>query len=141
MTIPPVLDRAADALPLVAHLRARRRGLKIVVVGTGVIGGTVAAWVAPHHDPLYVLDQGETAQALRNHGLTVYPGDRPERRTTVVVKVIDDLAEVPDADVVLIGVKTYSLDAVARAVKERLGDRPLVVGMQNGVENQQVLPR
>jgi len=141
MQLPPLLDRAADALPLVARVRARQRGLKIVVVGTGVIGGTVAAWVAPQHDRLYVLDRGETAESLRRHGLTVYPGDHPDRRTTVQVKVIDDLADVPDADVVLLGVKNYSLDAVACMVEERLGDRPLVVGMQNGVENQQILPR
>jgi 2-dehydropantoate 2-reductase len=141
MNVPAILDHAADALPLVARIRARQRGLKIVLVGTGVIGGTVAGWVAPHHDRLYVLDQGATAQALRRRGLTIYPGDRPECRTTVQVKVIDDIAEVPDADVVLMGVKNYNLDAVASLVKDRLGDRPLVIGMQNGVENQQILPR
>ena len=136
-----LLARAADRVPPLARRRARDRGLKIVFVGTGVIGGSIGAWVAPQYDRLYFLDRGDTARALRDNGLTVYPGDRPGQRYTVRVKVIDDLAEVPDADVVMLGVKNYGLDAAAQAVRDRLGDRPVVVGLQNGAENQRVLPR
>jgi 2-dehydropantoate 2-reductase len=141
MNLPPVVDRALDSVPLVARYRARRQDLKIVIVGTGVIGGAVGAWVAPHHDRLYFLDRGPMARTLRDKGLTVYPSGQPDLRYTVRVKVIEDLGEVPDADVVLLGVKNYSLDEVARGVQDRLGARPLVVGMQNGVENQRVLPQ
>ncbi len=141
MTIPPALDSAIDAVRPLALRRARERGLKLVFVGTGVIGGSVGAWVAPHYDRLYFVDRGDSAKALRERGLTVYPGDDPERRYTVQVKVVDDVGEVPDADVILFGVKNYGLEAAAKAVRERLGDRPLVIGMQNGVENQRVLPR
>jgi 2-dehydropantoate 2-reductase len=58
----------------------------------------------------------------------------------VRVKVIDDLDEVPDADVVVLGVKNFSLEKVANLVKEKMGDRPLIVAMQNGLDNQRILP-
>jgi len=114
--------------------------MKIVFFGTGVIGGSVAGWIAPHHEHTYVLDQGEVAKALRERGITLYCGDDPDRRTTVRPKVIEGLDEVPDADVVVIGVKNYSLESAAEQIKQTLDDRPIVVGMQNGLFNQRVLP-
>jgi 2-dehydropantoate 2-reductase len=114
--------------------------LKIVFLGAGVIGGSVGSWIARFHDETYFLDVGPVADKLKADGITTYPGDAPNEKEQVAVHVIDDLAEVPDADVVVIGVKNYSLDAVAKLVKEKLGDRPVIVGMQNGIANQRVLP-
>ncbi len=114
---------------------------KIVFLGTGAIGGSAGAWIASQHENTFLLSRGKTAEVLRANGMTTYRGDRPEQKATVKVKVIEDLEEVPDADVVLISVKLYDLDHVAQMVKEKLGDRPIIVGMQNGVENQKILPR
>lgn len=117
-----------------------RDDLKIVFLGVGVIGGSVGSWIAPHHAETYFLDIGPVAETLRAKGITTYPGDAPDRKETVQVRVIDDLAEVPDADVIVLGVKNYSLESVAGIVKGKLGDRPVIVGMQNGIENQRILP-
>ncbi len=114
--------------------------LKIVFLGAGVIGGSVGSWIAPFNEQTYFLDVGPVADKLRADGITTYPGDEPSEKETVAVHVIDDLSEVPDADVVVLGVKNYSLDAVARMVKDKLGDKPVIVGMQNGIANQRVLP-
>ena len=115
--------------------------LKIVFLGAGVIGGSVASWVAPFHRETYVLDQGAVAEAIRDKGITTYPQGKPDQKDTTRVRVIASLDEVPDADVVVVGVKNYSLDAVSAMVQEKLGDRPIVVGMQNGIANQRILPR
>lgn len=114
---------------------------KIVVLGTGVVGGTVAGWLAPHYDNLYCLDQGPVAEALKKTGITLYPEGHRERSETVPVKVVQSLEEVADADVVVIAVKNYSLDNVAKAIQAKLGDRPLIVAMQNGLANQEILPK
>ncbi len=136
-----------DVKKLVASIGAggpkrsgKRPDLKLVFLGTGVIGGSVGAWIAERYDNIFFLDQGEVAKALKERGITTYLGEEPGKRTTVPVKVIDDLGEALDADVVVLGVKNYSLDAVARLVKEKMGDRPIIVGMQNGLENQRILP-
>jgi len=136
------LARSIDPGALAASQgpRARRSHLKLLFVGAGVIGGSVGGWIASRYENVFFLDQGQTAAALKKNGITLYHGDHPGDRQRVRVKVIDDLAEARDADVVVLGVKNYSLEAAAARVKEKLGDRPIVVGMQNGLANQRILP-
>ena len=114
--------------------------LKIVFFGAGVIGGSVGAWVATRHDETYFLDQGEVAKSLREKGITQYWGDEPDKKVHTDLKVIGSLDEVPDADVIFIGVKNYSLPTVCEIIKKQVGDHPVIVGMQNGLDNQRILP-
>lgn len=136
-----VLSVDPSALARSGKPRPRRSRLKLVFLGAGVIGGSVGGWIASRYEDVYFLDQGETAKALKRRGVTLYPGDAPDERQHVRVKVIDDLGQAPDADVVALGVKNYSLEAAAALVKSKLGDRPIIVGMQNGLDNQRILPR
>src|SRR5262245_42838739 len=112
----------------------------IVFFGAGAVGSTVGGWVARHYDSVYFLDTGKVAEALKVRGLTLYKEGMPDSRTIATVKVVSDLAEVAP-DVVVVAVKNYSLDGVARAIRDKLGDAPLIVALQNGVENQTILPR
>lgn len=114
---------------------------KIVFFGTGVIGGSVAGWVAPYHDNLYVIDQGTTADALKAHGITLYRGDRPEDKVNVRVKVLDGIEEAADADIIVLGVKNYSLEPVARMLRDKTDGRAVILSMANGIVNQEVLPK
>jgi len=117
------------------------KNLKIVFLGAGAIGGSVGGWIAPHYDNLYFLDQGATAAALKEKGITLYHESDKDAKTKVKVKVLDGLDQAKDADVIVLAVKNFSLDKVAKLVHEKLGDRPVIVSMANGVENQRVLPR
>jgi len=119
----------------------KRPTLKLVVVGAGVIGGSVGAWIAEHYDHIYFLDQGPVAQALKEKGLATYWAEEPEKKTAVKLNVLDNLDQARDADVVVLAVKNYSLETVAQLVQKKLGDRPVIVAMQNGLENQMVLPK
>ncbi len=114
--------------------------MKIVFFGSGVVGQTIGGWLAPHHDNLYFLDQGETAKTLKKKGITSYQQGEKDKKTHVDVKVIDDIKEAKDADVIAIGVKNYSLDAVSKIIKDAVGDNAIIMGMQNGVINQKILP-
>jgi 2-dehydropantoate 2-reductase len=114
---------------------------KVVFVGAGAIGGSLAAWIARYHEATWVLGRGAAIESLRSTGITTYPAHHPDQRDNIKVKIIDNLGALLDTDVVVLAVKLYDLDAAASLVKETLGDRPIVVGMQNGVENQVILPR
>ncbi len=115
---------------------------KIVFLGIGAVGATAAAWVSRQYPETYLLARGQTANALAASGaLTLFSGAAPDQKERVPVRAIRDLAEVPDADVVVIATKLYQLEEAARQVQAALGDRPLVVGLQNGVENERILPR
>ena len=114
---------------------------EIVFLGTGAIGGSVGAWVAEHYENIYFLDRGKIQEALKARGITIYHGGGRDRQETVPVKVFDSLDEAGDADFLVLGVKNYSLAELAKQVHEKLGDRPVIISMANGVENQRVLPQ
>ncbi len=114
---------------------------KIVFLGVGAVGASVGAWIAPKYENTYFLDQGETAEALKNNGITSYLGDEPEKKEHTSVKVIKDLDEVKDVDIIFLAVKNYSLDVLSKMICDKLDNPPLIVGMQNGIENQSILPK
>ena len=115
---------------------------KVLMVGAGAIGASVAAWIAAEGVDLTVLDVGEIAAALRASGITTYEiGDAARTRRTIQVRVAEAAGECADADIVVLAVKNYSLAAAARQLREQLGDRAIVVSMANGRENQEILPK
>jgi 2-dehydropantoate 2-reductase len=114
---------------------------KILFIGPGAIGASVAAWVAENYPSVFVMGRGETQAALRQNGITTYAFERPkETRRTVRVATVDRPGDLGDVDIVVLAVKNYSLQALARQVREQLGDRPIVVSMANGIDNQLILP-
>jgi 2-dehydropantoate 2-reductase len=115
---------------------------KILFIGPGAIGASVAAWVAESYPSVFIMGRGETQVALRQNGITTYAFDAPkETRRSVHVATVDRPRDVGDVDIVVLAVKNYSLEAVGRQVREELGDRPIVVSMANGIDNQRILPK
>jgi 2-dehydropantoate 2-reductase len=115
---------------------------KILFIGPGAVGASVAAWVAENYPSVFVMGHGETQAALRRNGITTYAFEQPkETRRAVRVATVDRPADIGDVDIVVLAVKNYSLEAVARQVREELGDRPIVVSMANGIDNQHILPK
>ncbi len=116
---------------------------KILFIGPGAIGASVAAWVAERYPAVFVMGHGESQDALRVGGVTTYQFAAPERsRRNVRVAVVERPGDVAGGpDIVVLAVKNYSLEAVARSVRDALGDRPIVVSMANGIDNQRILPK
>ena len=135
------LVHSIDGDALLGHKKTNLRHLKIVVMGVGAIGGSVGGWIAENYDNIWFHDLPDMNARLREQGLVLYPQDHKEQSRRVAVRVIDDLSQAADADVVVLGVKTYSLPKVAGIIRDKLGDRPVIVAMQNGVENQRILPQ
>jgi 2-dehydropantoate 2-reductase len=115
---------------------------KILFIGPGAIGASVAAWVAESYHSVWIMGHGETQVALRQNGITTYDFAEPERtRRTVRVATVDRPGDIGDVDIVVLAVKNYNLEAVARQVHEAVGDRPIIVSMANGIDNQRILPK
>jgi len=115
---------------------------KILFIGPGAIGASVAAWVAESYHSVWIMGHGETQAALRQNGITTYDFAEPERtRRTVRVATVDRPGDIGDVDIVVLAVKNYNLEAVARQVHEAVGDRPIIVSMANGIDNQRILPK
>jgi 2-dehydropantoate 2-reductase len=114
---------------------------KILFIGPGAIGASLAAWVAETYPAVFVMGHGASQAALRQDGITTYAYEEPETtRRTVRPAVVDRPGDVADVDIVVLAVKNYDLAAVARQVREALGDRPIIVSPANGIDNQRILP-
>lgn len=117
-----------------------KANMQILVVGAGPVGATVGGWLAPKWKNLTFFDKPEVAKTLSSKGITLYEQHKKDKATTVPVKAVSDLKKAPKPDIVLIAVKTYSLDAVCSLLKKNFGSDLVAVGLQNGVDNQQYLP-
>lgn len=115
--------------------------MKTLIIGAGAIGGCLGGWLSKTHEDVYLLDQGEVARSLREKGLTLYRQGEEDRKELVPVKIIDSLSDLDGLDIIAIAVKNYSLDRAAKSVKEQVNGNPIVLGLQNGIENQSILPQ
>jgi 2-dehydropantoate 2-reductase len=115
--------------------------MNVVIFGTGAIGGCLGGWLSEVYDNIYLLDQGEVAKNLKEKGLTLYKQGEEANKTKIAVKVIDKLSDVDDIGLIAIAVKNYSLEAVAKIIKEQVKGDPIILGLQNGIANQTILPK
>ena len=113
----------------------------MLVFGAGAVGSTVGGWLAERYENVWLLDVPPLAKTLGERGLVLYMGGEKQRASTVKVKAVSDLGDAPMPDVILLCVKTYSLEKVSEIIKAKLGDVPVIVALQNGVDNQTILPR
>jgi 2-dehydropantoate 2-reductase len=111
--------------------------VKILVAGTGGVGGYYGArLLAAGHD-VWFLARGDNVAALRSGGLTVLSthGDLRFDR----VNAIQDGTESGPVDAVLFCVKTYDNETAADTVAGAIAPGTVVCSLQNGVENEAFL--
>jgi 2-dehydropantoate 2-reductase len=114
----------------------------IAIFGVGAIGGTLAGWLWPKVGTLYVVDLPNNVRLLREKGLVTYLSSAPDERDHNPVMAYASISEAPRPDFVLVCVKNYSLEGACKLIREQIGGSDVaVVGFQNGVENQTILPR
>jgi len=111
--------------------------LRVLVVGTGAVGGYFGALLARGgHDVTFVA-RGRNLEALARDGLTVVLGTETLRLAPV--RAVADPAAAPRPDLVIVCVKSYDTRAVAEQLRPVVGPDTIVLSLQNGVENEAVL--
>ena len=119
----------------------KSRQPSVLLIGAGAIGTSIATWLAPFIEDFTVLDQGDTLAAIKQNGVAAYLQNDRENLQQATVKTIESLEQATEPDIIIVCVKNYSLEHLARALSKRFADKPLVISLQNGVENQAVLPK
>ena len=106
--------------------------MKIVIMGTGGVGGYYGAMLAKQgHDVTFVA-RGAHLKAIQEKGLQVKSifGDfhlRPAKAT-------DNPAQIGPVDLILICTKTYDTDESVQKIKPIVGKETTVLSLQNGVD-------
>ena len=106
--------------------------MRIVVYGTGGVGGFFGGRLARAREDVTFIARGEHLRAIRANGLRV---DSPDGDFLInPAKATDNLNELGETDLVILGVKAWQVPEAARAIKPLVGSSTTVVPLQNGVD-------
>jgi 2-dehydropantoate 2-reductase len=128
-------DRRAVDPAAVARYHPR---VRILVHGAGAVGGYFGALLARGGHDVWLVARGENLTALRARGLTI---ELPDREPLHVhpVRAVADPSEAPASEIVLVCVKSHDTAAAARALRPVVGADTVVLSLQNGIENEEIL--
>lgn len=113
--------------------------MRIVVVGSGGVGGYFGGRLAASGADVTFVARGAHLDALRAHGLRI---NSPNGDIHVpAVNVIDDPRTIGPADVVLFAVKLYDMESALGLLPPLLHPGTVVVPLQNGVAAVELLRR
>ena len=106
--------------------------MRIVIFGSGGVGGYFGGRLAQAGEDVTFIARGEHLRAIQTTGLKVdsLDGDfliNPARAT-------DSVSEVGEVDLVILGVKAWQVPEAARAIKPIVASETTVLPLQNGVD-------
>src|SRR5262245_22058537 len=102
-------------------------------MGAGAVGGYFGARLAAAHNDVAFIARGPHLAVMRQQGLTLEsPHGNLQIRDALFT---DDLSQVGAVDLVLFCVKSYDTDANAAKLAPLIGDRTIILSLQNGVDN------
>lgn len=106
--------------------------MNIVVIGAGGIGGYFGGRIAKAgHDVTFVA-RGKHLEAIKTNGLQV---KSTKEGFTVYPKATDNLNDINNPDLIILGVKSWQVDEVAELIKPIVTDKTMVLPLQNGADN------
>ena len=111
--------------------------MRVLVVGAGAVGGYFGALLVRGGHDVVFLARGANLAALRAAGLRVELGG--ETIHLAAPAAVEDPAAAPPPDLVLVCVKSYDTAAVAAALRPVVRPETIILSLQNGVENEDVL--
>lgn len=111
--------------------------MKIVVVGAGAMGSLFGALLAEAGSEVWLIDVwAEHIKIINEKGLSV---EREGKIRSVEVEATTDPKRIGVADLIIIFVKSTQTAEAARVAKEMAGSGSLVLTLQNGMGNADVI--
>ena len=106
--------------------------MRIAVFGTGGVGGYFGGRLAHAGNDVTFIARGEHLRAIKASGLQVDStgGDF----VVFPAKATDDVREVGEVDLVIVGVKAWQVPEAAGTMKPLVGPATTVLPLQNGVD-------
>lgn len=106
--------------------------MNIVVIGAGGVGGYFGGLLAKAGFDITFLVRGKTLEAIKLNGLKVISiyGD-----FVVHPKATNNYNDLESPDLIILAVKSWQIEPIARQLKNILGDHTMVLPLQNGADN------
>ena len=112
--------------------------MKIGIVGTGAIGGWYAALLAEAGHEVHCLARTDF-KAIQDNGITIR--NKGQERIVRVASASPDAAKIGPCDLIVVTIKSTSNYALPELVTPLLGPTSIVVTLQNGMGNVEVLAK
>lgn len=113
--------------------------MKIGIFGTGALGGFYGGTLVKGGADVVFIARGKILEAIRKRGLRIKSFKHGQ--FTVKVKAKENPEEVGKVDVVLLCVKSYDTEGVAPLLFSILKEDSVVISVQNGIENEEILSK
>lgn len=111
--------------------------MEILVYGIGGVGGYFGGKLAIAGHDVSMIARGEHLKQIQKHGLEV-----ESINGNFIVKpklATSDVSEVSQPDLILLGIKSWQIPSVAEELKPILGKNTIVLPLQNGADNYEML--
>ncbi len=110
--------------------------MKIAIVGPGAMGNLFAAFLSKTQEVTLLDKDGRRAQRISDNGIRI-EGVSGEWQASV--KVTGDVSAVKEVDLLVLCVKSYDTKEAISRVKPLIGENTLVLTLQNGLGNTEVI--
>ena len=111
--------------------------MRILIAGTGGVGGYFGACLARAGREVVFLARGKNLAALQSSGITVESIDGDFHLSHITA--VESVAGLDPVAVVLVTVKSYDTATIARQIAPLVGEDTVVLSLQNGIENESLL--
>ena len=106
--------------------------MNIVVIGAGGVGGYFGGKLAQAGYDVTFIARGKHLHAIKNNGLIV---KSIHGNFSVHPKVTDDVSTIKNPDLVILGVKSWQVEDVAKQLKPIINKNTMILPLQNGADN------
>src|SRR5690242_12216992 len=106
--------------------------MRIIIFGTGGVGGYFGGRLARAGEDVTFIARGDHLRAIQANGLRVDSTDGDF--IVYPAKATEDVGEVGETDLIILGVKAWQVPEAALAIKPIVGPKTTVVPLQNGVD-------
>lgn len=111
--------------------------MKIVIIGPGAMGCLFAAFLSKTREEIWLLDKNQERSKIINQQGIVLEGISGDWQAKVMVSA--EPKEIGSADLVIVGVKSYDTKEAMKSAKSLVGDNTLVLTLQNGIGNIEII--
>ena len=106
--------------------------MNIVVIGAGGVGGFFGGKIAKAGFDVTFIARGKHLEAIQKNGLQVKSIDGD---FMVHPKVTDNISDVKNPDLIILAVKSWQVEEVAKQIKPIVTKETMVLPLQNGADN------
>lgn len=111
--------------------------MKIAIIGPGAIGCLLAGFLSKHKGCVWLMDKNpQRAKEISEQGIRIegISGNWQEK-----VAITTDPKEIGPCDLIIVAVKSYGTKDAVSNIKPLLGDNTLVLTLQNGLGNVEII--